>query len=383
MSRRWLKILLPVLVLAASVAGAVVIASRQPPLTAPPQDSPPPRVRVVRAMPQTLNLNVASQGVVTARTEIDLAAEVSGKVIRVHPAFAVGGFFAAGEVLLALDPRDYDHAIIKAEAQIVEARRAIAQEEAAVIQAKGEWQALGEGKPTPLALHEPQLAEARARLRAAEAELADTRLRRARCELRAPFAGRIREVRAGLGQFLAAGDKPARIYAIDAVEIRLPVAPEHWPYLDLPREQLGPARPTPGPKVTLSARWGGEFRHWQGRIIRTEGSVEAATGLLYLVAEVREPYAGGDEPLRVGSFVQADIEGKPRAGVFVLPAGVVDASGDTLVVDDHDRLRRRRVEVLRSDAERVVVRSGLTAGERVVVAGVDLPVEGMAVRVEE
>jgi multidrug efflux system membrane fusion protein len=378
---RWLKILLPVAVLAASAAGAWAIATRRPSLEAPPPAGTPPLVRIVAAHPEKVRLDVHSQGLVAARTEIDLVAEVSGKVVRVHPAFAAGGFFAAGDVLLAIDPRDYDHAIVKAEAEVVEARRAIAQEQAAVVQARGEWRALGEGRPTPLALHEPQLAEAKARLKAAEATLAEARLRRSRCELRAPFAGRVREIRAGLGQFLAAGDKPARLYSIDAAEIRLPVAPDQLPYLDLPRERPGQAKPPLGPGVTLTARLGGESRQWRGRIVRTEGAVEESTGLLYLVAEVREPYSR-DEPLWVGSFVQADIEGREQSGIFVLPAGALDASGEALLVDGAGRLRRRRLEVLRSEPDRVLVRSGLAPGERVVVAGVDVPVEGMAVRVE-
>lgn len=379
------KILLPLAVLLGGIAAAAAIVAHGPALEAKPSASAPPTVRVLVAQPETVRLDVHTQGVVQARTEIDLAAEVSGKVVWVHPGLVVGGYFEAGEVLLSIDPRDYDNAIIKAQARMAEAQRGIAQEQAAVRQAQGEWKVLGEGQPTPLALHEPQMAEARARLKEAEAELADARLRRARCDLRAPFAGQVREKRVGIGQSLAVGDKLARVYSVDVAEIRLPLAPDQLAYLDLPENGPGRAR-HPGPKVVLSTRNGGEVQRWEGEIIRTEGVMEEGTGVLFAVAAVRDPYGyagrGGRPPLRIGQFVQAEIEGRARADVYALPQGVLNAAQEALLVDAADRLRVRRLEVLRSEPERVLVRGGLTAGERVVVSGVEVPVAGMAVQVE-
>jgi multidrug efflux system membrane fusion protein len=379
-----LKILLPVAVLLASLAGAAAIIAQRPPLESAPPAHDPPAVRVRVAQPEKVRLNVHSQGVVAARTEIDLVPEVSGKVVHVHPAFAAGGYFEAGEVLLAVDHRDYDNAIVKAEARVAEARRGIAQERAAAVQARGEWRVLGEGEPTPLALHEPQLAEARARLKEAEAELADARLKRARCELRAPFSGRVRDKRVGIGQSLVAGEKLARIYSVDVAEIRLPIAPDQAFYLDLPPDGPGRGKRRPGPGVTLSARFGGETLRWPGRIARTEGVMEESTGLLFVVAEVADPYGDrqGRAPLRVGMFVQAEIEGRELGDVYVLPQGVLNAAEEALLVDEEGRLRRRRLDVLRSEPDRVLIRGGLNPGDRVVVVGVDMPVEGMKVRIE-
>ncbi|BBL77221.1 efflux RND transporter periplasmic adaptor subunit [Methylomagnum ishizawai] len=380
------KILLPLAVLLGGIAAAAAIVVHGPALEAKPSASAPPTVRVLVARPETVRLDVHTQGVVQARTEIDLAAEVSGKVVWVHPGLVVGGYIEAGETVLSIDPRDYDNAIVKAQARVAEAQRGIAQEQAAVRQAQGEWKVLGEGQPTPLALHEPQMAEARARLKEAEAGLADARLRRERCDLRVPFAGQVREKRVGIGQSLAAGDKLARVYSVDVAEIRLALAPDQLAYLDLPENGPGRAR-RPGPKVVLSARNGGEVQRWEGEIIRTEGVMEEGTGVLFAVAEVRDPYGyagrgGGRPPLRIGQFVQAEIEGRARADVYALPQGVLNAAQEALLVDAADRLRVRRLEVLRSEPERVLVRGGLAAGERVVVSGVEVPVAGMAVQVE-
>lgn len=377
-----MKILLPILVLLTGAVGAYAIVSHRPALETQSAKAEPPLVSVVRAEPQTVRLNVRSQGVVMPRNEIDWVAEVAGKVIRLNPDFVAGGFFETGEELVGLDPRDYDQAVLAAEAQLAEARRRLAQEEAEAEQARSEWQALGEGQPSPLILHEPQLAEARAKLKAAEADLVKARVQRSRCELHAPFAGRVLAKYVGLGQYVQPGEKLARVYATDVAEVRLPVSTDQLGYLDL---ALG--RPNGqgmvGPKVTFTTELGGAEQRWEGRIVRSEAQVDEETGLLHLVAAVREPYAQTyPQPLLAGLFVKAEIEGRIRDKLFVLPPGAINASQEAMLVDGNQRLHIRRLDILRHEADRVLVKSGLTEGDRVVISGVPVPVEGMRVRLE-
>ena len=63
---------------------------------------------------ETVKLNIRSQGVVVPRTEIDLVPEVAGQIIQLHPSLVAGGFFEAGDILVTIDPRDYDYAIAEA-----------------------------------------------------------------------------------------------------------------------------------------------------------------------------------------------------------------------------------------------------------------------------
>ncbi|MGX2029286.1 MULTISPECIES: efflux RND transporter periplasmic adaptor subunit [Methylocaldum] len=377
-----MKILLPILVLLTGAVGAYAIVSHRPALETQPAKAEPPLVSVVRAEPQTVRLNVRSQGVVMPRNEIDWVAEVAGKVIRLNPDFVAGGFFEMGEELVGLDPRDYDQAVLAAEAQLAEAKRRLAQEEAEAEQARSEWQALGEGQPSPLILHEPQLAEARAKLKAAEADLVKARVQRSRCELHAPFAGRVLAKYVGLGQYVQPGEKLARVYATDVAEVRLPVSTDQLAYLDLDLGRRNGHRDE-GPRVILTADLGNVEQRWEGRIVRSEAQVDDATGLLHLVAEVREPYAQKHpQPLLTGLFVKAEIDGREQSGVFVLPPGAVNAAQEALVVDAERHLHIRRLAVLRTEADRVLIGGGLAAGEKVVIGGVQVPVEGMLVRLE-
>lgn len=378
-----LKMALPAAVLLAAVGAARAMLETRPGSSPQITQPSPPTVQVVRVQPQSLVLNVASQGVVTPREEIDLVAEVGGKVLRMHPALASGGFFEADDLLLMIDPRDYDYAIVTAQAKVAEAKRVLINERAQVEQAESEWRALGQGEASDLALHKPQLAEAEAKLQAAAAELAKAKLDRGRCELRAPFAGRVLRKQAGRGQFLPAGSVIARIFATDVAEIRLPVGIDQLAFLDLP---LGSRDSQPHwPKVALSAEIGGRLRHWQGRIVRSEAALDSGSGQLFLVAQVEQPERAPADgaPLLSGLFVQADIEGVTREQLFALPRGTLNGLQQVKLVDDSDRLELRRVEVLRNESDRTIIRSGLRPGDRVVVSEMALPVAGMRVAITE
>jgi RND family efflux transporter MFP subunit len=345
--------------------------------------SEPPLVSIITATPQTLRLDVQSQGIVKPRTEMDLVPEVAGKITYVHPHWEAGGFFAKDDLLVAIEARDYDYAIAEARARIAEAKRVLLSEQAQAQQARTEWQTLGVGQATPLALREPQLAEARAKLQAAEADLSKAQLKRSRCELRAPFAGRIREKISGLAQFVQAGEKLAHLYATDVAEIRLPINSKQLAFVDVP---LG--EPNTDAKlqtiVNLTADIAGRVVTWQGRIVRTEGVVDASNGQIYVVAQVAQPYrqAKGQAPLLAGLFVQASIHGKTRQDVFVLPPTAVDAEQQVWLVDNAQKLTRRKISVLRFEPERLVVSDGLQAGDKVVVSGLPIPIEGMKVKIE-
>ncbi len=383
MPNQQLKILLPVALLVIGIASAWALLAYKPAMPKQTAASEPPLVNIITATPQSLRLDVPSQGVVKPRTEMDLVPEVAGKITFVHPHWEAGGFFAKDDLLIAIEARDYDYAIAEARARIAEAKRVLLSEQAQAQQARTEWQTLGAGLATPLALREPQVAEARAKLQAAEADLSKAQLKRSRCELRAPFDGRIREKTSSLAQFVQPGEKLARLYATDVAEIRLPINSKHLAFVDVPLgdPETDAHRQT---LVDLTAEIAGRKVMWQGRIVRTEGVVDASNGQIYAVAEVAKPYSQtkGQAPLLAGLFVQASIHGKTQQDVFVLPPTAVDAEQQVWLVDNAQKLTRRKISVLRFEPERLVVSGGLQAGDKVLVSGLPVPIEGMKVRIE-
>ena len=381
---RLLQVVLPVVVLAAAGLGAYTLIQNRPQVLVQVPVFEPPGVRVQRVVFQDVKLTVKSQGTVGPRTESQLAPEISGRVIRVAPSFASGGFFEAGDVLLEIDPYDYQQAVIGARGQLAQARLRLAQEEAEADVARHEWAALGRGDPRALTLREPQLEDARAALAAAEASFDRATRDLDRAEVRAPYAGRVRRKSVDVGQFVTVGSPLATIYAVDYAEIRLPLPDAELAYLDLPLSYRGTENRV-GPRVTLRANFAGQKHEWQGRIVRTESEIDPVSRMVHVVAQVKDPYAPGTDPTRpplaVGMYVEAEIEGNLVTRVVVLPRAALRGSSQVLVVDGESRLRFRDVDLLRATTEAVLVRAGLEEGDAVSLSPLEAVTDGMQVQI--
>lgn len=384
MTKLILKISLPLLILGSAFFGAhwfIDAKAKQQP-EAKPRELPTVKVQRVQAV--ETKFNVLSQGVIRPFTEIPLIAEAAGKLVKLHPAFTRGGFFKQGEVLLAVDARDYQFAITRAEAQVSEARKELLREQEEVQQVKKEWQTLGEGEASDFVLHKPHLAERRAKLAAAEAELAQAKLNLSRAEIRAPFTGRVRDKSINLGQYVNFAETLAHLYATDVFEVSLPIPAEQLRFISLP--QVYPDKPgVQGSKVTLSADLAGKRHQWPAQIVRAENVIDSETGVQQAVAQIRHPYQvpSGSLPLSIGQFVQAEIEGVAQRDLIKLPLAALHAGFQVFIVNEAKQLESRSVEVLRNDSDGVVVNAQGLDGQQVMISGIDLPVAGMQVKVQD
>jgi RND family efflux transporter MFP subunit len=383
--RTILQILLPIAVLAGGIGGAylVVTNSKKPIVEAPENLGPLVRVHVVA--PSDERLDVLARGTVEPLRTVELAAEVSGRIVGTDPALRAGGTFTPNDVLVEIDPTDYRLAIHQQESAVARAELRLLQEEAEAESAVRAWKQLEGDRPAdPLVRREPQIKDATLAVEAAKAQLERARTDLLRCKVQLPFAGRVRSVHADIGQTVQRGQRLAVVLDTGELEVRLPIPLHDAGFVDLPLA----GSTDDGPKVELSAEFAGRRRSWPGRIVRIEGELDRKTRQLTAVARVR---ATGDNPLLVGMFVDATIRGRLAEQVFAVPrAAVFQGDQVWLVTERTDddgvksrHLERRTVEVLRAERDRVLVQTGLVAGDRVCVTSMQAPVDGMKVRVDE
>lgn len=374
------KALVPVAVLAGSLAASAALVVARPVPEAQELEERLPVVAVVPASPGAFRMLVRAQGTVEPRTENELVAEVGGRLAWTSPALESGSFFAASEVLARIEPADYEIALERARAGLERARSQRKLADASLARSR----VLREAGAASQAAHdqaEANAAIAAASQREAEAALRQAELELARTEVRVPFAGRVREKKADVGQLVARGAPIARVFAVDWAEVRLAIPSEELAFLELPAPRAAAA--DAGPTVRLAGRYAGRRHTWTGRVVRAEGALDPHTRLVHVVARVEDPYglASGLPPLEVGLFVEAEIEGREIAGAARLPRSALRGEDEVVVVGADGALRTRRVEVLRVEGETVYVAGGLGAGERVAARVPSAFVEGMRVRV--
>ncbi|WP_417461588.1 efflux RND transporter periplasmic adaptor subunit [Kordiimonas sp.] len=377
--RKILKFVAPILVLTAGVGSVMALSAAK---DAPEKKEEAPRpvsLYVDEVRSENVRLSVRTQGEVRPKTEIDLVPQVSGRIVSISDSFAEGAGFNPGEALIQIEDADYQLTVTSAEARLAEAKVKLEQELADARIKRKQWQDwVKDGEPTPLALNQPQVAEAQAKLRAAEADLDNAKLNLSRTQIKVPFKGRVLERTAGIGQYVNVGAKLGRVFATDKVEVRLPLTDRQLTELNLPIGFV--AANGNAPKVALRASLGGEEHIWQGRIVRTHASVDKQTRLMYAVAEVEDPYgmaADHGMPLAVGLFVSAEIEGVVPQQALVMPRDALRSEDKVYVIAD-DKLQIRTVNVLSTSAEHVMVTSGVEPGEQVVTSPVRGAHDGMA-----
>lgn len=382
------KITLPLIILSISAAiASLLILQKEPPRTVD-SERPTMLVDVVRARSGSTQVVINAQGTVVPRTQTTMVSEVAGLITEVSPAFVAGGFFSKGDLLVRIDDRNYRAEVKRAEASVAAAQTKIDQETGLAEFAKTDWERarklLNSSKAaSDLALRKPQVLEAYAQLEFAKADLEKRQGDLDRTQIRAPYDGLVREKLADIGQFVNAGSPIAATFAIDVAEIRLPLPDKELPFLELDNVVFEAGE---GPKVNVSAVIGGQVNFWDGRIVRTEGVFDEKSRVLYVVAQIGDPYnrlnSRWTQPLRMGTFVKARIAGSDLDDVVRLPRSVLRGNSRVWTVTDENTLKPVEVSIVRSDEKYVFIGSGLLDDQLICTTLLDNPLPGTPVRYE-
>ena len=406
-------------------------------------------VQALRLQPQSFVIKVPSQGRVRARAQSSIIPEISGRIISIEQVFREGGFFQPEQVLLTLDKTNpsndiaraeatlaqldaklalqklersaYSNAVVVAQANLAQAGAALELEKARRSAAIANLKRLNTlDKSSPLARNEPQVAEAAAKAKAKEAELAkakedlalrpdqleadleaqiraaDVTLAQANIDLartvvRAPkYPGRIIAKNADIGQYVTSGTVLAMAIATDYAEVHLPVSNARLQHIRVPLHRANTNEtqatqievPIDPPAVEIRMQIGRDMHRWQGHISRDSGRHDATSQQLALIAHIPKPY-GNTPYLRAGLFVQATITGDTLENVFVLPRHAVRHGNEVALAiqkDGQSILKRFEIKILWRNEKDVVTRS-LKPGDVIITTPIDYATNGQSLQV--
>ncbi|PEN07926.1 efflux transporter periplasmic adaptor subunit [Longimonas halophila] len=367
--------------------------------SAPPEDPPSNEAPLVATTPIELRsgaLHVRGTGTVRPPREIDLTAEVGGRIVSVSDAFVSGGTFRTGDTLARIDPSDYQSRVRQAQAAVTQRQFEVLQAREEVGVAKEEYERMRQraaDAPEPdstelgrLLFREPQLRAAEANLESARAQLETAQTNLERTALVAPFDGRIRTTQANLGAYIAPGTPIARLFSTEQAEVVVPLESGRAALIDGLWQTS--ARQTDQPRTaTVTLNYGGNSYTWEGYVDRVEGALDAQTRTVNVAVRVDAPYdtrpdteADNSPPLAVGSYVTVDIEGRSLDRYYVVPRRAVRNDGTVWTIESDTMLVMRDVEVVQHVDDQAFVTGDLTEGRPVITD--DLPVvsDSMTVR---
>jgi len=343
---------------------------------------------------------VYAAGTVQPRAEVDVTAEVSGKVVWVEPAFQSSGRVREGQPLFRIEDTDYVGRVQQARANVAMQRVELLKVEEEATVARSQYERFRERQgspadsdaPSPLALWEPQLQAARRALERDGAVLREAALNLARTEIRAPFDGIVRSESVDVGQYVAAGQSVERLYASGSVEVVVPLSDDAAALLpglwDL---RAGEADTRISARVV--AEYGDGRYAWNGYVDRGAVTLDEQTRTIDVIIRVPRPFSSGSPldpavnsgtapPLLVGKFVDVELQGLAPKQYFKVPDSALRTGDEVWAVRD-GKVAIVPVQVLQRSDNVVYVTGALEVSQPVVTAGVRLATEGMAVQTAE
>ncbi len=328
--------------------------------------------------------SVVVTGQVIPAREVMLGSRVAGQVVEQAEAFSPGNRVDEGELLLRIDPADYDAALRQRRSELQQAQANLQLEQGQQAVARQEFELLGgeiASGSRALMLREPQMAQARAQIAAAEAAVQQAELDLARTEIRAPFPARVLSRDVTVGSQVSAGQTLGRLVGTEQywVEATIPLAKLPWLAFD-----DGPDAPETPVTLYHDTLWlSGTSR--QARLQQLVGDLDANARMARALIAVDDPLALTQPepapPLILGTLVRAEIAGRPLQDVVRLRQDLLRRNDTVWVMEDR-QLVIRDVDVVFRDADYAYISSGLNDGEQVIVSDLVSVVEGARLRLE-
>lgn len=379
MNKKIIKVVAPIAILLVGIGSFKMLEAGKPVPEKKTEEIRPLSVYVEHAEQKDVSLLVSTQGEVRARTEVDLVAQVAGRVVSISTEFTEGGIVSQGVSLISIDDADYKLALAQSQAAVAEAEVGV--QEAVAIAGVARKQLGSSKKFSPLALKLPQVAQAKARLEAARASLSLSELNLSRTKISLPFNGRVIEKSVDVGQYVSPGTSLGRAFSTNVVEVRVPLDDDELASLDLP---IGFIADGENPLlVDLSAMVAGKQQHWQGELVRLDASIDSQTRTLFGQIEIKSPYdknvSQNNMPLAVGIYVKAEIKGRSISDATVIPRDGLRAGNNVFVINSEDKLDVRKVNVVHSSSKIAIIGSGVKPDDRVIVSSIRNPIPGMRI----
>lgn len=335
---------------------------------------PPPAVIVAPVVRKDVPIYGEYVGQTAAVNTVEIRSQVEGFLEKIS--FVEGSTVQKGQLLFQIDPREYEAAVMRAKASV-------AQSEAALIKSK---QDVARYRPlvSQHAISQEQLdtavaqaAEDGANVEAAKAQLAQAELNLGYTRITAPLTGRIGQAQMKVGALVQAGTSLLdTLYSIDPIYVNFSVSEAMYLEKSLHRKSASAF-----PPIELVLGDGSNYRY-QGRVDMLAPDINSATGTLSIRAVFPNP--GG--VLRPGLFVRARMMTSEQSNALLVPVEAiqeVQGAQSVLVVGKDNRVEFRSITAAETVGNERIVESGIQAGERVIVQGLQKVRPGMPVTPQE
>jgi len=384
-----MKYVISCIIFLLAVGGAIALYSTSPETKKAKPVRPTPLVQTAELSPGREKVSVEAFGTVIPAQRITLQAEVEGRIISQHPELVPGGLIARDEMVIRIDPSEYELSVSEYKAELEEAMFELNLEQGRQVIAQREWNLLEKEIETSdegrsLALREPHLRLVHAKVEKARSRLAAAELALKRTTVAAPFNALVLEEFIDRGQLVSKQTPLATLAGTDAFWVQVSVPVSVLKRISFPNGDAEAGsevevkfEPVSGPSVV---------RH--GRVLKMLGDLDPEGRMARVLVNVDDPLNLLDDPgkkqkqgrILLGSYVKVRIDAGFFDTVFTIPRQAL-REGDVLWVMDRDgSFQIRRGTVVWRRRDEVLVRADFADGDVLILSRLQSPLPGMKVK---
>lgn len=378
------RIVLPLIALVAGGAITLHLMETGPRATPLPKKKNATLVQTIPARLSRYPTTISAMGVVKAAQATELKPQINGEIVSISANLLPGGRFVKGDIMLLLDPRDYQLIARQQASAVTQAKNNLELENGNQLVARRELDLLGE-KVTEaeksLMLRQPQLKNLQTSLEIAEAQLEQAQLNLSRTSVEAPFNGVVQSRDVNTGTWVSSSSTLATLIGTDRYWVEVSVAEEQLQWITFPQ---GSGQQGSLVKIYNPAAWS-DTRYREGRVIQLLPALETQGRMARLLIEVEDPMALQDEnqgkpPILIDSFVRVSIEGKSVSQAMQLAREYLRGGKNVWVFKQDGTLEIREVSIAFKNQRDALITEGISQGEEVIVSALATPVSGMMLR---
>jgi len=410
----------------------MLIIKLQPSMQHTPQERPSVAVTYIEVSQHSIKPEIVGYGTVKPALDLKAKAEVSGRIIYIHPGLKKGEVFTAGTLLVQVDDKDYQLQLKQAEADLLvnqanltemqltiennELELNLAMEKLSVrekeysrltklrksgaisqskldaekqnlLQQKQEVQQKKNKKTTLPS----QLEVMKAQLAIANAKLAKSLRDLERTQIKLPFNGRISEVLIEKDQYVSTGTALFDASGLQKIEINAQFPTDQFSLFaaSFERDKVNfnnskniPSMTEMVKKLGLTAVVeiaGSQFKSWDAKVERFTDNLDPQSKTIGVVVSVEGSYQkvepGTKPPLLEGMYMKVKLKGS-ASNYFLFPRFALHAEQIYTVTQDN-LLRRVKLKQVETQASLALVNQGLKVGDKVITSDVFPAVDGM------
>ncbi len=331
-------------------------------------------VRLSETKIGNFSFEIKALGTVQAANTVSVKPRVSGELLKVS--FDEGQLVKAGQLLAQIDPRFYQAALDKAESSLLERRAELKNAELDLKR----YQNLHTEDSIAKQTLDAQLAKVeqlRGSLKGLEAQVTEARLNLDFTHVRAPIAGRLGLRQVDQGNLVSAGDSTPLVTITQTTPISVNfTVPESALPSVLARYRAGE------PLVVEAWDRSERQRLASGMLLSVDNQIDTSTGTVRLKAR----FENNDETLFPNQFVNVRLLVEQRTDALLLPSAAIQTGvhgAFVYLITPENKATIRPVNITASNGENSLINEGLSAGDRVVLEGIDRLKEGSSVEIVE